>query len=431
MQPKRFYQQLKATTGDVVTLDITTSNRKATFRFDNVDAKVGREWCYGEKIRIWLRTQVDQPGAGGAIIRPDQLYRILSSIKLSSDDLGVIYNPGDINGPALGLIAQVVSNGYALPFHMRENIAAADGDSAIVLPVDIPLAHKCFYKGHQTGVWNGFLKNGGQLEIDLADSTALAAVSTGAALEATTDVRAELVYTMEPEARPPVIWHWRLRDTPAGETKHTIRNMCQGAGLKGASGIGKLAFLAYLSDQNGLGGPDGIDNIQRVYPRDRGQPSHNLATPFFGPASFLASFVEETRRAAIFESTVGNGYPYALGTAINGAPNAATALFLPYIWPHPGGRGQEVSKLQEVSGDYVIEHDYGTTPTAVGKWLSLEQSYLTDAQEDYLQRVRMALPPEHFRSFPKVRNLNDPGDALGVMEQQRKLRGLPKKIRGA
>ena len=428
MQARRYFQQLKATAGDVVTIDITSTNLTATFKLENIEAKIGREWCYAEKIRLYIRSQVDQPAMGGTAINADQLYRILSSIKLSCDDLGPLYGTGDINGAALGLIAQVVSNGYKWPHHLRDQIAAADGDTAFTLVVDIPLMHKCFTRAHQTGIWNGFLRSNGQLEVTLNSSTALAAVSTGAALEATTDIRAELVYVAMPQALLPQIWLWRTRDTPASEAKHTIKNLCQGAGIKGAQGIGKVAFLAYLSDQNGLGGPDGIDNIQRIYPRDRGQGSHNLATPFFGPASFLLSFIEDTRNKALYGTATGLTYPLALGTQVQQQPNVATALFLPYFWPDPDG--QEVSKLQEWSGDYYIEHDYGTTPAAVGKWLSLELSYLTDQQEEYLMRERMGLPPEVFKAFPKIKSLNHPGDELGFLEQQRKLRGIPKKIRG-
>lgn len=428
MQPRRLYQQLKGTSGDAVTIDPTSSSRTGTFRFDNIEAKQGRDWCYAEKVRLMIRSQVDQPATGGAVITPDQLYRILESIRLTCDDLGTIYSPGDLSGPALGLIAQVVSNRYAMPFQLRADVAAADGDTALVLVVDIPLAHRCFHKGHQTGIWCGHLKRGGTLDVTLAASTALAAVSTGAALEATCDVRAELVYTVEPEARTPTIWTWRTRETPAGESKHTIRNMCQGSGITGASGAGKVAFLAWLSDQNGLGGADGVDEIRRIYPRDRGQSNHNNGSPFYGASSLLYDFVEETRGANIFPANQGAGYPFALGTAVNGAPNVATALFLPYFWPDVNG--QQVSKLQEWSGDYYLEHEYGTTPAVVGKWITLEQSYLTPAQEEFLMGERMGLPASVFKAFPKVdRQLHHPGDRQGVEQQQQKLRGVPKKIR--
>jgi hypothetical protein len=428
MQPKRYYQQLKSTSGaDVVVVDVTSSNLDATFRFDNIEAKLGKEWCYGLKVRLYIRTTVDQPASAGSIIRPDQLYRILSSFQLKSDDIGTLYQPGDMNGPALGLIAQVVSNGYRFPTHLRSDIPAADGDTNVVLVVDIPLAHMCFWKGHQTGIWNGFLKRGGELKVTLASSTALAAVSTGAATKATTDVRAELVYTSEPEARPPVFWHWRLRQTIANETKHTIRNLCQGQGITGSSGVGKIGFLAYLSDQNGLGGAGSVGNITRIYPKDRSQQSHNMSTPFFGTSSYLLSFIEETRPLNIYGAVQGISYPQALGTNQEGAPNGATTLFLPYIWPDVDG--QQVSKLQEWQGDYNIEHDYTATPAAQAFWLTLEQSYLTAQQKEFLMGERMGLPSSMFTSYPKVRALNDAGNLDGQLEQARKLRGLPEKVR--
>lgn len=428
MQPRRYYQQLKSTAGDVVTITPAAAAQTVTFRFDNIEAKQGRDWCYAEKIRLWCRFQIDQPGSGGTAIQWDQFFRLISSIKLTSDDIGTLYSPGDLNGPALGLIAQVVSNRYALPMQPRTAVAAADGDTAVELCLEIPLAHRCFMKGHQTAIWNGFLKRGGQLDVTGWSSTCFDAVSTGAVIEATTDVRAELVYTAEPEARPPVFWAWRLRNTPGQETKHTIRNICQGAGITGATGLGKIAFLAYLADVNGLGGADGVDNITRIYPRDRGQGNHNLSTPFFGPASFMADFIEETRRANVLPVAVGQSYPFGLGTQVEGRGNVATAYMLPYFWPDP--EGQQVSKLQEWSGDYYLEQDYTATPSGLAQWLSLEQSYLTQQQEEFLMGERMGLPPSIFRAFPKVdRPLHDAGDADGVAQQQAKLRGIPKKIR--
>ena len=428
MQPRRYVQQLKGTAGDTITVDPAASQPVATFKFENIEPKQGSGWCYAEKIRLYISIDVNQAGGAGVVIPPDQLYRCLASVKLTGSDFGQLYGPGDINGPALGLIAQVVSNRYALPFPLRDNIAAANGDTVATIPIDIPLAHRCFFKGHQTGIWNGFLRRDALLDVTLAAGTVLAAFSPGASFKTPCTVRAELVYTVEPEARPPVFWHWRTRSTPASETKHVIKNLCQGNGITGVTGKGKIAFLAWLSNLAGLGGATSVDQITRVYPRDRGQGSHNLGTPFFGPSSFLYDFVEETRPMGIFGTGQGFAYPYQFGTQVNGSPNAATALFLPYFWPEV--QGQQASKLQEWSGDYYIEHDYAAVPAALGQWLSLEQSYLTQQQEEFLMGERMGLPSSVFKAFPKVdRPLHQVENAAAAAQQQQKLRGIPKKAR--
>jgi hypothetical protein len=426
VQPARGYQQLKATSGgDVVTVDPTTGGA-ASFRLDNIPIKVGRYWCYVEKIRIWLETVFDQAASGGAVVPPDQFYRLFSNFRLQSDDLGILYGPGDITGPQMGLIAQVVGGGYKFPFILREDLGAADGDTSLIVPLEIPIAHGCFYKGHQTGVWAGWFRAGGILDVNLAVSTALAGVSTGAALKAPTKVRAEVVYTVEPEARLPELWHWRVHQTPGADTKHVIPNVGQGAGIKGSQGGGKIAFLAYLSNLAGLGGAGAISNIQRVYPRDRDQQTHDHGTPFWGTASYLQDFVTDTKVKNIFPPAQGQAYPYQLGTKINGAPNAATALFLPYIWPDPAG--QEVSKLQEWTNNYYIEHNYAATPAGQAQWLILANSYLDPSHEAYLQS-RMGLPPGAFVAYPKVRGLHSAGDPAGQAEQAKKLRGIPRKLR--
>jgi len=431
MQPMTMETQLKGSNGsDTITIDPTSSGAslEAGFRFDNIDARLLDAWLYGLFVRFHIRFTLDQPSSGGAIVRPDELYRVIKGISLKNDDIGQIYQPGDLNGPQLGLLAQIVSLGYRLPYIPRADIPAADGDTSVYLPVVVPLAHLCFHKGHQTGIWNGFLKNNGEVKILFNDQTALAAVSTGAVTKATFDVRAELIYSVEKEARPPVIWHWRSRTTPPNETKHTIRNVCQGQGITGASGEGKIAGLWYMSNTKGLGGAGGVDNLQRVFLRDRGQPTFNLGAPFYGSASNMINFIEETRDRNIFAAVQSGAYPLALGTAVDGPPNVASAYFWPAFWPHV--QGQQVSKCQRWHGDYNVEFDYGSTPSASAVWVSLEQSFLTQQQEDYLTGERMKLPPQNYTSFPKVdRQLHDAGGPQGQKNQADKLAGLPKKLR--
>jgi hypothetical protein len=425
MQPKRYYQQLKGLgNGDVATVDPTASKRQVSFELDNLDARLGTEWCYADKVRLYISGVVEQPTSGGAIIRAHELYRALETFKLSCDDLGILYGHGDMTGPCLGLVAQMVSNGYAPPFPLRPEIAAAGGNTTVVLPIDINLGHRVFYKGHQTGLWNGFLKNNGLLEVNLGGSSIFDEISDGAVWKSPLSVRAELIYTSEPEARPPAIWTWRLRDTPTKTVKHTIADMNQGAGIKGASGSGKLAFLAFLSNLAGLPGNTTIDNLRRIYLRDRGQPNHDLSAPFYGPGSFLASFVEETQAYHVFGSE--GLYPFALGETVNDPSQLADALFLPYFWPE---RGQEASKLQEWSGKYYLEQEYGTVPDDKAQFISLEQSYLSEGQMDFLMGKRMGLPPEQFQRNPKVKTLSPPDDPHGALVQASKLRGIPQKIR--
>jgi len=424
MQPKRYVQQLKGLgNGDVAEIDPGAAKRVASFELDNLDARLGTEWLYADKIRLYITAPINQPGSGGAIIHADQLYRLLESIKLSCDDLGILYGHGDMTGPTFGLLAQMISNGYAPPFPLRDEIAAT-ADTPVVVPIDIPLGHRIFYKGHQTNVWNGHLKNNGLLEVNLGGTAILDAVSDGATVDDPITVRAEVIYSSEPEARPPTLWTWRLRDTPAKNTKHSIADVCQGAGIKGSTGAGKLAFMAFLSNLRGLPGNTTIDNLRRIYPRDRGQPNLDLSAPFYAAASFLGGFVEETQQFNVFGSD--GLYPFQLGSDPNDPSATADALFLPYFWPE---RGQEVSKLQEWSGKYYIEQDYGTVPDDKAQFCSLEQSYLSEQQIEFLMGARMGLPASSFQRNPKVKTLSAPSDPHGAMVQQQKLRGVPQKIR--
>jgi hypothetical protein len=427
MQPKRYVQQLKGLgNGDVAEVDPAASKRMVSFELDNLDARLGTEWCYADRIRLYIGFPVNQPASGAGVIRADQLYRILESIKLSCDDLGILYGHGDITGPCLGLIGQMISNGYAPPFPLRDDIPTTDAVTNVVLPIDIPIGHRVFFKGHQTNLWNGFLKNNGLLEVNVAGTNVLEDLSTGATVDEPITVRAEMIYSSEPEARPPTIWTYRLRDTPAKATKHSIADMCQGAGIKGSTGSGKLAFLAFLSSLAGLPGNTTIDNLRRIYARDRGQPNHDLSAPLYAAASFLGAFVEETNQFNVYGDL--GTYPYEMGFDPDDPSSLAHALFMPYFWPE---RGQEVSKLQEWSGKYYIEQDYGTVPDDKAQFLALEQSYLSDQQTEFLMGQRMGLPPSQFQRNPKIKTLSPPapGDTHGAAQQAQKLRGVPQKIR--
>lgn len=430
MQPRQYLHQLKSTGAESVSIDTSGSSRKATFRFDNVPTRLGDDWCYAQKVRVYVQCHVSQPSSGGSAISADDYYRMLSSIKLSSDDLGVLYGEGDLNGPQLGLVGSIISNGYRAPAQVPSDIAASTGAN-IVVPIDIPIGHACFFKGHQTGLWTGFFKNNGQLEINLSLNTwTVDAGSAASQVTGDSIVSAELLYTAEPEIRVPQIWHWRVRSTNANEKKHTIKDLCQGSGIKGATGIGKIAFLAYLSDRKGLGGADGIDNIQRVYPRDRGQPSYDLGSPLYAAASLLWHFIEQTNwKLGAPWQAFDYAYPLGLGAEEGSsyAPNVASAYFLPYFWPD--ANGQMVSKLQEYSGDYYIEQDYGSVPAAQAQWISLELAYLSKAQEDYLLGARMGVPPGQVSKQPKVdKPIRKARTHADMAAQQQKLRGIPKKV---
>jgi hypothetical protein len=425
MQPKRYVQQLKGLgNGDVAEVDPTASKRLVSFELDNLDARLGTEWCYADKIRLYVTGSIQQSDSAAVTLQPDQLYRLVESIKLSCDDLGILYGHGDITGPCLGLVAQVVSNGYALPFPLRDEIPPTGGPFAVTFALDINLGQRVFYKGHQTGIWNGHLKNNGLLEINMGGSAALDSAAVGAIWQEPVTVRAEVIYASEPEARPPTIWTWRLRDTPARNTKHSIMDLCQGAGIKGSTGAGKVAFMAFLSNLAGLPGNTTIDNLRRIYARDRGQPNHDLSAPFYAAASYLSGFVEETQQYNVYGDA--GQYPYAIGSDPADPSSLAGALFVPYFWPE---RGQEASKLQEWAGKYYIEQDYGTVPDDKAQFLSLEQSYLSEQQIEFLMGQRMGLPASAFQRNPKVKTLSPAGDPHGAQVQAQKLRGLPQKIR--
>jgi len=422
MQVQRIFKQLVTGSGDVATIDITSSKRRAQFTFDGIDTRAGNMWNYVQALWILVRTKINQPASGAQTIPAYLLYQLMQSLQLKTDDLGSLYRHEDLTGAQLGLIAQYIGNGYRWPFQLQEDTGTADKD--IVVPYRLPIGHKCFTKGHQTGVWSGFFEKG-ILEIDLAAADIFDTDETGVVLEATTDIRVFAEMAPEPEARIHAPWVWRVRETAGGQKKHTIRDLGGGEGLKGNEDRARQAFLAYLSSAGGLGGATTIDKIGQIdLPNRKGQQAIDLGSPFNGTSPFLYSFVSDLREPGMY--TRGSSYPYIPDQVVNGSPADANALFMPYYWPDPDG--QQVSKLAVWGGDYNVNHTYAYgAPSDAAQWLSLEGYEYHQKHKNYLAD-RMGIGGNRvFVRKTETKALR--GSKVDQAGADAKMKGIPTKIR--
>ena len=417
--------------GEEPSVDVTGSNLDNIFDFENVPDRIDNLYVYVQHLEVIVETQIDQPASGGAAIDPDDLPRAVTSFDLSSEDLGTPYEPNDINGPRLGLIAGIVGGGYKASYPWPAQVASTDGDTAVDIRYHFPVAQKFMKSAHQTGLWSGLLQVNGRFNVRLSPSTWPAAVSTGAASEATTNVRVIAHCTLEPEIRLAPLWRWKLHKTPANQDKHALAEICKGKGMNGVVAAGKLAFLAYVADVNGLGGADGLDNITRVYSRALGIDNLRYSDTYDGYSVMLNEFVRGTMHRVITpgDKQSDSAYPLPVGATTDNSPNVAGAYFGPLEWPDPE-MPAEVSKMREVFGTIDVNHDYTSKPSSEGLWLSCECSYWSDEFLKFVAEQRLKVPGGMgaWRWVPKVKGLratSNPGEAA---QQLQKLRGMPLKL---
>ena len=432
------------TGGNEQTIDVTSSDLDAKFIFAKVPARdsLGR-FAYVDSIDFLHRTQIDV-GASTPPLVHQELGRTVSTFEIDADDggIGALYKPNDITGPWLQEICSIISNGYRRPYYAMADMAGASTNNVRVLRHRIPIAHRCFKKGHQTALPAALLHNA-RLELTLAASTALAAIIGSSATEATTSVRciANVFYSTDPYLPQP--WVWREYDTPASQTDHIIRALGTGAGIANASrDPQKVAFLAWLAGSAtedatagatknpfGFGGSTTVEQVQQIQSVDLGIPNLSMGSPWYGPSAFLHAFVGDIgNRVTQEETALGNGWPYYPGADLISVPLDIDAGFIPYFWPDVDG--QEVSVLPAIGRDITITHQYGTIPARTNKFVSLEQCVYDPAMEDFF-RARMGLR-KGFVAVPKtLRDGQGPEpsnpDALAIHAQ--KLLGVPQKFR--
>jgi hypothetical protein len=352
-----------------------------TAQFDlKMPTRLGQLWPYLQALVAKITLTITQPQSGGSIIYPDELYRIVASFFLQSEDLGTIYAKSDTPGPFMGYLAQVIANNYKYPFRLRAPIPATGGTYAIEIPFRVPLGMRTFLKGHQVAPWTGFFTDG-RFEVQIAAANCLDSVSTGATIgNATVTVWGEIA--PEPECRIHSMWKFNRYEIAGGTTQHNIKGIGGGAGLNGCKQGARVPFMAYLSNLLGLGGNGAMDNILQIELPGRGQEAIQIPEVF--PIAF-----DGLREVDTMSIATGPTWPYQIAAGPQAVALSASLAFLPYWFP---GMEAEITKMQKWFGNMRINQLYTATPTSAAVFATLEGYEYEEAYKDTLV-ARMGQDP--------------------------------------
>src|SRR6185295_9518274 len=140
-------------------------------------------------------------------------------------------------------------------------IPAADGDTTVDLYFSFPFAQKNFARPADFMPWMGWLENT-ICKFFLATSTAIAAVSTGAVIKATTNVQMWMEYVVDKTLDAVSLPYWRLfKQSATGGTTFLMANIGANDGWKRCQDWIRLAGIYLLTSNAGMGAIDTADNI--------------------------------------------------------------------------------------------------------------------------------------------------------------------------
>lgn len=400
------FRQLAAAGVRAPTLTPGSDVQATIFNITGLEASTGDMRNYVQNFVIRCTTVLDQPGAGGAVIDWDKMYKAANGIRLFSPLLGEPYPLAHTRGATLGHIFQVVAGGYNYPQPARIQVAAADGDTTVDLYYILPFSFECFAKPHETAQFAGFFDQG-ELEFRFAAATAFDGDSTGALTKATTTIRAWVEYYPSPDNVIGVPFQFREYIVPGNSTEFVLRGVGQSSGLRGTAPGAGLIMLAWLTNATGIGlaGADTAAVPTRIDIPWRSQVSMDTLDPYFtslrrmvgkrvGPAATVTT-------AALADSS---GWPNTMAATLNNSPAAAGAMFVPIIMP---GREFETSKAQKVQGDLTVNMGFSTTPTGSSRFVTCELLEYTVEHLAVLARA-MGIDPDSVEPAKKALRKNDP-----------------------
>lgn len=346
-----------------VTLTPTTADTSATFTIQGVSGALNGAYKRATAIAGRLRVGFDQAASGGATVNWDQLPRVISGLEINSPLFGLMASKESTSGPVLKHLIEFVGQGYRYGDAARAQIAAADGDTAVDLYFCFPLAQQCLVRPHDCTPWVGWLDKT-QVTFSLGSTTALDAVSTGAVIEATTNVQMWCEYHVDNDLELPAIPSWQLYQRAAASANSIlIEGMGAARGIRNVENFDRLAGLFWHMDVGGFGGPDGADNITELYLPALGIDRTINIDAFFrrfrSYAQRNVAHVGGNGTSALHDSG-SNGYE-SMAAAVNSTLNSSTAMYLPIVAPSPAA---EITKMPKIAGDIELTARFTSTPSS-------------------------------------------------------------------
>lgn len=313
-------------------------------------------------IAVHVTTTFDQAAAGGAVVNWDALPEIIDSFQVLNPLMGVTHEQSTYTGPITKHLIEFISQGYEYFGGARAQIPAADGDTVVDLYFALPFTMECFDRPLDFCPWVGWLANM-QLTVNFAAASAIGTPaqggSTGAVTKAPTTIKAWLALEPRRQLCVNAFAQWRLYSpSAAGSTQQLLQNVGQQGGLTIVNPGSRIAALAQMFNQVGLGGATTLENITSLAIPLLNQSfttnvdsfilaARALAGPNRGPFSGIGATIMHPNA----------GWPYTMGSSPNNAfgqaagTGASPALIGP--WRLPGNKSR-IAKHPRFQGNLVV-----------------------------------------------------------------------------
>jgi hypothetical protein len=340
-----------------------TAIQQATFQPGSLNQQVkGDNWPLARGIGVKGVTIFDQAASGGSVVEWDQLFRIWDSFNTFVPTLGTVHDKNVFTGPAAKHVMEFVGNGYRYCDWARAQLIASDGDVTLTLYVFLPFTAENFIQPEAFWPWVGWLKDM-TVQTNLALSTAIAAVSTGAVVKTSMTISAWIEAYVLPQPIRFLISQWNryLTNAASGNTSVLLQNVGQPNGLNGAVPGCRINAIFELMNVLGLGGASTGDLFTSFQSNELGQDIT------YNPDAFVSAYKSLTGHAGPingFGATPGAdgaGNPNTMASTPNGSLNNVAIAYMPWRFPSKNQRIENCVKW--AGGNITLTRNFSTVPT--------------------------------------------------------------------
>lgn len=328
-------------------------------------------WPIALGAMLKLAVGIDQPSSGGSAIYADDLPQIMAGYNVQSPWLGTLHERNTMTGPIAKHLVEFVGAGYTYTDGAMVVIPSTDGDTSVVLYQWLPFAQEAFERPHHFGWWLGWLTST-TITAYLAPATTIAAVSTGATIEAPCTLYCWIDYVVSSELIMPTVAQWHLyQQAASGGNTMLIQGIGTKHGLEDVEDGCRLAGLYELFSVKAMGGATTSDNVTSIQCAQIGMDiTQNVDSFYAAYRRCIGGHRGPIALSATDPVTDRAGDPYTMQAGPQAALPGAYAMYLPVRSP---GRDQQISKVLRFGGDMEIVQTFTTPPTS-GKhsWVTLE-----------------------------------------------------------
>jgi hypothetical protein len=385
-------------------------------------AGVDGNWPLAMNIMVKTSIVVDQPSSGGSTLELDETTVIMDSYNVNSPLLGLTHPRDTYTGPIAKNIAEFFSAGFTSSDGGRIQVAAADGDTTLVLYQLLPFAHEAFERPHHFAPWLGWL-NATKINAYVAASTAIASFSTGAVTKTPCTVSCWIEYVVSSELIMPGFAQYHLYETPAsGGTTALVNGIGTQNGMADVKDGCRLAMLLELMSINGMGGATTADNVTSVNIPQLGLDQTFNVDSFFSAFRRAIGGHRGSIAASVTEPyTDRSGPPNIVATDVLTNLNAAGALYIPWRFP---GRDQQITKLLRFFGDLKVTRSFTSVPSS-GK-----HRFVTCELREFGPAKKKEMIGKTGKTSYVLKRIFENGNpyAVDLERHPNKVRGLPERV---